>query len=176
MPNTLYLKFIDFFKKHNLYDEKVFKYIRENAILFDYLEEEKRAFIGCYYSYDKNKCLSKITVVVPIINDERTLLINIHEYTHAIMLYHKLGKPCKIERDIEMLPMLFERIYLEENKNKNLEKYVKGLNESITEDSEIEYQIALKHQKELLEYYLKTNNFTKLQKKARKLSRKYPSN
>lgn len=71
MPNTLYLKFINFFKEHNLYDETVFKYIRENAILFDYLEEEKRAFIGCYYSYDKNNHLSKITIAVPIINDEK---------------------------------------------------------------------------------------------------------
>lgn len=173
MPNVLYLKFIDFFKKHNLYDETIFKYIRENAILFDYLEEEKRPFIGCYYNYDKNKCLSKITVVVPIINDERTLLINIHEYTHAIIIYNKLGKKYKIEKDIEMLPMLYERIYLEENKKKALEKYVQGLNQRITEDSEIEYQIALKYQRELLEYYYQTYDFNKLQKKAKKLSRKY---
>lgn len=172
MPNTLYLKFINFFKEHNLYDETVFKYIRENAILFDYLEEEKRAFIGCYYSYDKNNHLSKITIAVPIINDEKTLLINIHEYIHAITLYHKLGKTCKIETDIEMLPMLFERIYLEENKNQILEEYVKSLNEKITEDSEVAYQIALKYQEELLKYYHQTKDFNRLKRKAKKLSKK----
>ena len=173
MADQLYLKFINFFKNHNLYDEQTFKYIRENAILFDYLEEEKRSFIGCYYNFDKRGCLIKIVIGVPIIKDEQTLLINIHEYIHAISLYSKLGTKCKIGIEREILPLLYEKIYLNENPNEELERYVNMLNQKIIESNQIEYKIALNLQNELLEYYYKIRNFNKLESKAKKLSKKY---
>ncbi len=36
--------------------------------------------------------LTDIRLVVPSIVDEKTLLVNIHEYAHAYELYQKLGK------------------------------------------------------------------------------------
>lgn len=32
MPNNSYIKFINFFKEHKLYDEEIFTYLRENSI------------------------------------------------------------------------------------------------------------------------------------------------
>ena len=48
-----YQKFINFLKEHNLYNEEVVEYWKNNRTLFDYHDEEKRGFIGCFYQYKK---------------------------------------------------------------------------------------------------------------------------
>ena len=40
----------------------------------------------------KRKILKCIILCVPNIRDEKTLIINIHEYTHALLYYKYLGK------------------------------------------------------------------------------------
>ncbi|MGN1342477.1 MAG: hypothetical protein ACI4VL_04560 [Bacilli bacterium] len=68
---------------------------------------------------------------------------------------------------------MYEKIYLNENPNEELERYVNMLNQKIIESNQIEYKIALDLQNELLEYYYKIRNFNKLESKAKKLSKKY---
>ena len=46
-------KFTQFLKEHNLYDENAMKYLYQNGIFFDYIEEEKR-FHGLLF-YNKQK-------------------------------------------------------------------------------------------------------------------------
>lgn len=46
MPNNSYIKFINFFKEHKLYDEEIFTYLRENSIMFDYLDTDQRPLVG----------------------------------------------------------------------------------------------------------------------------------
>lgn len=171
--NNLYTEFINFFKKHNLYDEEMFNYIRNNSILIDYREIDKRIFIGCYYISDNDGILRQIKICVPIINNQITTLINIHEYIHAITLYKYLNKKGTIEKEDETLPMLFELLYVLENPNKELHEYLNTINNSI-QNGPSKYRIALAVQHELLEYYQKKNpSLKKLQHKAKKLSRKY---
>lgn len=50
MPNNSYIKFINFFKEHKLYDEEIFTYLRENSIMFDYLDTDQRPLVGTYYT------------------------------------------------------------------------------------------------------------------------------
>ena len=110
-----YEKFINFLKKHNLYDEEVIQYWTKNKISFDYLEEESRCLIGCYYKIE-NKILTKISLIVPFIDNDKTVLINIHEYAHALELYSELGKiyEDKVElREIHAREM--EKVYLKSN-------------------------------------------------------------
>lgn len=172
--NKKYTEFINFFKKHNLYSEEAFKYLIKNTIYFDYREEDKRPYIGYHYLTDKNSILKEIKLYLPYISDYKTLLINIHEYIHALHLYRRLEKKYKKELDSEILPMLYEKIYLLENPNEILEEFLKYLNTLITENSPQEYKIALLVQEELLKYYIeKKPSFEKLQRKARKLTRKY---
>lgn len=47
---------------------------------------------GCFPQVDSNGILENIKLLVPKIIDEKTLLINIHEYTHAYELYPLIGK------------------------------------------------------------------------------------
>lgn len=175
MANEAYQKFINFFQKHNLYDKEIFDYLRLNSILFDYHDEDTRPFIGCYHILDKDLKLKKIQLCIPFIMDEKTILINIHEYTHGILLYKYLNKKIKINNDCETLPLLMERIYLEENPNQELKEYIEKLNTKIQKDTSIEaqkYKIALSIQEELLTYYNKTHNFDKVKNKSKKLYRK----
>lgn len=46
---------------------------------------------GTFTDNDKNGTLTNIKIIVPEIIDEKTLLINIHEYAHAYELYQELG-------------------------------------------------------------------------------------
>lgn len=174
--NKPYIEFINFFKKHNLYDKEMFDYLRNNSILFDYLDEDKHPYIGYHYLTDKEGKLTKIILFVPYIDDYHTILINIHEYIHGIILYNKLGKKYKQDKDSEILPLLYEKLYLLENPDKNLEPFKKKLNENITENSPIEYKIALEVQNEIINYYQEYSpNLNKLENKAKKLARKYKS-
>ena len=127
----MYQKFIDFLKKYGLYDEKIFHYIMDNAVYFDYLDDELRNSIGVYCIYQQNK-LFKIVLYVPYITDDKTVLINVHEYVHAFLLYPKLGTKYKMGIDCEVLPFYFENLYILENPNIGLEEFKQRLNQSIS--------------------------------------------
>jgi len=152
MKHNYYTDFINFFKKHNLYDEEIFNYINKNSTRFEYDNEELIPFIGCYYIKNSQDILQKIKLYVPYITNQITVLINIHEYIHAIELYKKIGKKFKEDNLKEILPMLYERIYIKENPSKKLEEHLKFLNKKINENSTESYKIALEIQDELLDY------------------------
>ena len=171
--NIYYEEFINFFKKHDLYNEELFNNIRLNSYLFDYRDDEKRAFIGCYCNTNSNDTIKDITLCVPFIDSKKTILINIHEYIHALILYQYLNKKYKITIDSEILPILYETLYILENPTEELKEFQEKLNSKIDKENNINYQIALKVQNELLKYYKKsTPNLQKLQSKAKKLARK----
>lgn len=175
--NIYYTKYINFLIKHNIYDEEVLKYIRRNSIVFDYREEDKRDFIGCFYITDKNNRVKKIKLCIPIMNSEISVLINIHEYIHLFILHQYLNKKYQNNNDTEILPILYELLYYLDNPSNELENKIKDLNNLVREDSPIQYKIALKSRNELLEYYQKENpSFKNLQTKAKKLMRKYNGN
>ena len=165
-----YEKFINFLKKHNLYDEEVIQYWTKNKISFDYLEEESRCLIGCYYKIE-NKILTKISLIVPFIDNDKTVLINIHEYIHLLLTYHKLGYKYKLDPSREILPIFYERIFIRENETASLLNYYNYLNSYIIEENLNEYVLALKISDILLKTYNNDNVF-KLENKAKKLVRK----
>lgn len=169
----MYNKFIDFLDKHDLYDKDIIKYFWKNSLIFDYSNEEDRDFIGCYYSFDKSGRLIKIRACVPYIYDDKTILINIHEYIHFYLLYKKIGKECIIGIDSEVLPILYEKIYILENSNEELLKYEEYLNKYITNNSDKKYILALKLQDKLIEFYNKGLTIERLNFSAKVLARKY---
>lgn len=173
MQKNYYKIFIEFLKSHNLYNEEAMKYLQEKGTFFDYLEEENRDYIGCFFAIDANKKLKKIILCVPYIKDEETLIINIHEYTHALLYYKHLGKRISLKNDIEILPMMYEKLYIEESKSNTGKRYVEFLNSKITKNSELKYRIALQVQQDMLEYYKYEKEPEKLQIKAKKLTKKY---
>jgi len=78
----------DFFKKENIYKEEFFDYIRNKVKKIP--SNSELDWYGCFPIVNNN-VLKDIRVLVPKIVDEKTLLINIHEYIHAFELYNELG-------------------------------------------------------------------------------------
>ena len=89
------------------------------------------------------------------------------------MSYKYLGKKLKIGNDMEMLPMLYERLYFLENPTSELVRYEEMYDKTISSDSEIKYILGLKYRDELIEKYNKGYDFNKLDKYAKKLARRY---
>lgn len=173
MQENYYKKFISFLKEHNLYDENAMEYLHQKGIFFDYAEEEDRDFIGCYFAINKKKRLESIILCVPYIKDEKTLIINIHEYTHALLYYKYLGKKVNIKNSsIEILPIMYEKIYVKENKSQLCKEYIEYLDSQITEKSDLKYRIAINAQQEMLDFYSKEKNPDKLEEQSKKIAKK----
>ena len=102
----------DFFKKENLYSEEFFDFLKQKVRKVPSTSEI--SWYGCFPQVE-DSILKDIRLLVPEITDEKSLLINIHEYAHALELYNELGT-IYIERRIER-----------ENKAKEMEKkYIKN--------------------------------------------------
>lgn len=164
-------KIIDFFKKHNMYDKRLFEYLQANSTMIDNNDEEQRSFIGCFYLLDKNDKLIKLQLCLPYVSDYKTALISIHEITHGIENYYKLGHKFKKDITIEALPLLYEKLYILENPTEELISYGIYLDSLIMIESEKEYKFALQIREELLKKYNK--DMQKSIKLIKKISRKY---
>ena len=162
-----YKKFIEFLKTHNLYDEQIISYWTNHSIHFDYKDDEKRDMICCLYVL-KDQKLEKLALIVPFIVDDKTILINIHEYIHFYLLYQKLGKKYTHHEDAEVLPFLYEQIFIKENQTRELKEYYKYLNTKIKEDSKKEYLIALEVSNKMIAQY-QNEDISILDKKVKKL-------
>ena len=166
-----YKKFITFLKEHNLYDEEILEYWKNNKLMFDYRDDEKRELIGCFYKIENN-ILKEIKIIVPFFDNDKTVLINIHEYVHLLLIYPQMGKKYEPGIDKEILPIFFEKIYLKENETKELLKYYTYLTNFINTQSEEDYIIALNISDKLIKTY-NNDNINKLTQKSKKLVKKY---
>ena len=163
-----YRKFIEFLKEHGIYDEEVVKYYREHWELFDYLDVEERINMGTYYVI-RNGQLEEIRPVVPIMNNDVTVLINVHEYIHVLMNYKKINQHAKIRtKDHEVLPIFYEKVYVKENPSEELVEYHKFLTECIDDAPEEQFVLALNISDKLMEDY-DNQSIDELNRKTKKL-------
>ena len=133
-------KVIDFFKRHNMYEESMFEYLQDHSVMIDYDDPEQKYFVGFNYCVE-NGILRKFSMGIPYMKDYKTMLINIHEITHGIYAYRRLNK--KFTRiGIETLPMLYEKIFILENGSEELKQYGEFLDSCIVENSEEKYKYA----------------------------------
>lgn len=52
---------------------------------------EETSIWGCFITKDDDNLIQEVKIIVPNIINEKTLLINIHEYTRAYEIYKRLG-------------------------------------------------------------------------------------
>ena len=164
-------KLIDFFKKHKLYNPEMFNYFEEHSTMIDSNYSEERMATGCAYLIDKNTGILKdIHLNLPYVSSEETMLDSIHELTHAIFTYSKIGKKFKRDITIETLPLLYEKIYIMENSSPRMVAYGHRLDEIVTEEYP-EYAFALKAREELYSKY--HQNPEEIAKIVHKMGQKY---
>ena len=106
---------IDFFKRHNLYDKEMFSYIfASQSEPVDYFDSDVNFTIGCRPKLDRLGRIEGFSLTLPYCWDDVTTLVCIHEIAHAIYFYKKHGTKYK-PGEIELFPMIVERLFLEEN-------------------------------------------------------------
>ena len=163
-----YRKFIEFLKEHGIYDEDIVLYYRNNWELFDYLDDELREDIGTGYVFSHNELL-EMHPFVPIMNSDLTVLINVHEYIHVYMNYDKLNTIANVSnKDNEVLPIFYEKVYIKENLSNELVEYYEDLNGKIERNPEERYVLAMKISDELLCSY-DNQNIKQLNRKVKRL-------
>ena len=102
-----------------------------------------------------------------------SIIINIHEYTHALLYYKYLGKKVDIKNSsIEILPMMYEKLYIKESNSQLCKEYIEYLDSQITEKSDLKYRVAINAQQEMLDFYSKEKNPDKLEEQSKKIAKK----
>lgn len=167
---TYYEKFLSFLQRHNLYTKESFTFISNYTINIDYNNEEEREFIGCYYTKNESGVITDFKIYVPNIIDNNTVLINIHEYVHALILYLHLNQKYEIGLEKEVLPLLYEKMYVLEDDAINTKNYEKNIRKTIREINKEEYTIGKKIAEEIIYTY---DDISLLNIKAKELVRKY---
>ena len=162
---------VDFFKRHNMYDEEMFNYLENNTTMLDYRDPEQRDFVGCFYIQNKKNILRALHINIPYVYDELTALIDVNGITHGIESYYRIGKKFKKNITIEVLPILYEKLYILDNNSDRFIACGKYLDEMIGRDSPEEYLLALKMRDELLKNY--NYDMREMQKLSKKLVKKY---
>ena len=105
-------------KKVNITNQNFIKYMRTHTKRYNLPYEI--GIWGCFIKRNKNNTIKEVKIIVPNIISEKTLLINIHEYTHAYEIYKRIGTI--YEEDIkceEQLAKKNELLYLKKTVNKS---------------------------------------------------------
>ena len=161
---------IDFFKRHNLYDEEMFKYLDSHTDMIDYYNNpEARVCIGAGH-HTENGRVVRLRICIPYPVDYKTTLICIHEIVHGIIEYKHLNKKPIEEIRKEALPFVYEKLYLDEINNEDMNKFEDYLND-FNVDKNNPYSFALYARDCLVENYNK--DFKKMDKLSKKLVKKY---
>lgn len=148
----MYDEFISFLKRYDLYNKKIIDNFFNSAFRYSYKTTDDMNFSECIYIIDDNNVLVKIRACIPYINDYKTLLINIHEYVHYYMMYKKLGKEVIIGRNCELLPMVYEKLFILEKNSKELNDYDKLLMKQTEEDNDPDYIYALENRDKVVHF------------------------
>lgn len=78
----------EFFKSQNMYSEFFFDFIKDKVKVLP--SDTSLDWFGCFPIVEDD-ILKDIRLLVPEIKTEENLLVNIHEYTHALELFEELG-------------------------------------------------------------------------------------
>lgn len=103
-------RLIDFFKQENLYNEEFFNYIEDKIVIVP--SDTDTFWFGCH-PIIKEDIIKDIRLVVPEIKKEKDMLVNIHEFTHALELYEEIETKYEEKREErENKAKLMEKKYL----------------------------------------------------------------
>ena len=117
--NGLYNEFLECLKLVGIYDEKFISFLEGKVHRFPKCKGDLGW--GVFPKLDDKGRIIDVRILVPIIFDEKTLLINIHEYIHAYDWYQRLNEFDDISKDEEFEKRArdAERLVLERRRNRN---------------------------------------------------------
>jgi len=166
----------DFFKKHNMYDEEIFKYLYQRTIMADYYDYYQNPAIGFNQYLDKknNNELIDFVLCIPYPIDNITCINDVYQITHGLVAYDYLNKPYMDEIYWEVLPMFYEKLFELECSDPRVSKYLEQLYGCIDQNTEEKYKYGLYARDILLSNY--DNNFEHTKKLSQELVNRYQKN
>lgn len=106
-------------------------------------------FIGCYKKVNDDNVINGYDLYLPEITNMQTLLINIHEIMHALVVEKNIGNPNTSDIYEECLPIAMERLYIL-NYRKDLitlfNDYQQKLISNLKEEQDQKYFVAFDKQ------------------------------
>lgn len=110
MINLVDDRVISFFTDEKLFDEEFMEFMQGKVVVAPYGTDES---FFCCFPIVHDDILEDIRVCVPEVHSKRDLLINVHEFAHALDLYNEIGAVYEDKREErEGLAKEMERVYL----------------------------------------------------------------
>ena len=124
-----------------------------------------KKFIGCFKVLDCNNIIKGYNLYLPEVINLESMLMNIHEISHAIVIDLHIGNKDVDDPFEECIPIVMERFYIANFKRKYLKRFNEFQREKMLKYGQninyyYKYIIALSYQFEL--YNLYKNNINKL--------------
>lgn len=84
--------------------------------------EEVYQFIGAFKIVENN-IIKDYRLLIPEIKDLKSLLVNIHEYTHLLIIKNQIGKNDYYDIYEEVFPVTMERIFIQNFSEKEINNF-----------------------------------------------------
>lgn len=170
MSQEMYFLFENFLKRHELFNEKVYNYIKDNSVLVKYKNIEDFSSIGCSIVLDRKGRLSQVIPIVPLPKNKKMVAINIFIYVQAMILIPNIGKVFDENSYNNILPFVFQRLFILENSNKYLLSFEEKMTANLCRENQKKYDNIMIHRNTLIEGFKKDKE--SLNNEARKIRRK----
>ncbi len=148
-------EFISFLKQYNIYNKEIVDSFYNNSLRYDSEIDGEIGLNMCIYAINDDDVLVDLKACVPCIKNYKTMLVNVHEYIHYYIMYKKLGKKVIIGRNCELLPLVYEKLFIMEKNDDALNRYAEKLDRIIKKDNNPDYIYALEYRDKLIDLLYK---------------------
>lgn len=166
-------KFVRFLKKHELYNGMCFSYFLNQSVKICYKDIKEALFMDCAIGM-KNGKLQSFIPIVPYLDNDKAVAMNIYAYVQTLNLLPNLGNKYEENYDDLLLPLFYLRLYLMENANEALWTYEKKIRNKLLRNESYVSKIVLQQTDELIgNYYLQNSDAKRMGKKTKRLAQNY---
>lgn len=127
MSKEMFFQYIHFLKKHQLFDEATYQYIREHSVVINAKKKDDNFLMGCTTVLDEDKKLIDLIPCFPFMRNQKMVAVNVFVYVQTLMLLPRIGQDYEESSMDTLLPLLFFKLYILENSSEALLKYEKEI-------------------------------------------------
>ena len=178
MSKEMYSKYKNFLIEYGLFDEEIFEFINSKSVLINYKKIDEFKSFKCAIVVNENGTLIDVIPCVPFLKNDECVAINIFVYVQAMMLIANIGKFHDERNYSDLFPLIFQKLYILENKNYNILEYEKKMLKKLFESKGMNYNNVIENKEILINEYNKNNkifnnSLNKTKRRAKNYVNKY---
>lgn len=154
----MYSKYLRFLHKHKLYDKNIFEYINNHSVIINYNKIYEFNSFGCSVVVDEHGRLVEVIPVIPLLKNDKMVVISIFTYVQAMMLIPNIGRKYDERYYNKVIPIVFLELYIYENNSIYLSNFEKQIILKMFNQSEEQYEKAIQYKDFLINSYNKNSN------------------